>query len=79
MPWVTFIRDFDWRVPKAKSKTTIAYKAGMKALVKQACADEAQAAGALGEGYRQPEASAVSIKSDKQIETSSISNEPSSR
>ena len=62
MPWVDFSRDFDWRVPGAKSKTTIAYKAGMKVLVKQQCADEAEAAGALVTAAER-EPSSVSRKS----------------
>lgn len=49
MPWVTFKIDFDWRIPNAKSRTTIAYKAGSRVLVKQACADDAKAAGAFDE------------------------------
>ena len=49
MPWVIFKKDFDWQVPGTKSKTTIAYKAGMKVLVKQKCADDAAAAGVLDE------------------------------
>ena len=47
MPWVTFVRDFDWPVPGAKSATTIAYKAGMRVLVKKQCAEDAAKVGAL--------------------------------
>lgn len=69
MPWVDFSRDFDWRVPGAKSKTTIAYKAGMKVLVKQQCADEAEAAGALvSRGKDEPDHKADEDDAEKHAE-----------
>lgn len=57
MPWVTFSADYGWRVPNAKSHTVIAYKTGMKVLVKQACADDAKAAGVLVEGAHEESSS----------------------
>ena len=46
MPWVRFTRDFDWDVPERNRRVTIAYKRGMKRLVRTACAQEAIRAGA---------------------------------
>ncbi len=41
MPWVNFVRDFNYKKPSF----TIAYKAGMTINVKKDCADEAIAQG----------------------------------
>lgn len=43
MPWVRFVRDFDFR---HNPRALTAYKAGQEYLVKAACADAAVAAGA---------------------------------
>jgi hypothetical protein len=55
MAWVRFKRNYDW---KPTSQTTIAYKAGMEANVKAACAEMAVNAGAavrLQKGNRDAE------------------------
>lgn len=44
--WVRFIRDFDWHPPEKKGRVHIAYKAGMRLLVRRKCAADAIAAGA---------------------------------
>lgn len=42
MPWVRFVRDFDWW---PQPRVTIAYKAGSVVLVTRRCAERAVAAG----------------------------------
>jgi len=39
--WVRFTRDFDWSPPETGGRVTMAYKAGMKLMVRRQCADEA--------------------------------------
>lgn len=51
MPWFEFTHDFNWHVPERKGAVTIAYKAGMKLLVREACIADAEAAG-RGHRYR---------------------------
>lgn len=46
MARIEMVRDFDWRVPGAKSATMIALKAGQSYTVKRACAESVVAAGA---------------------------------
>lgn len=45
MPWVRFIDNFDWRLPRVRGHAIVAYKAGMVQLVMRACANEAIAQG----------------------------------
>lgn len=49
MPWFQFTDDFNWHVPERNGIVTIAYKDGMKLLVREACAAEAEKA---GKGHR---------------------------
>lgn len=55
MARITMLRDFDWRVPDAKSATTIALKSGETYTVKRQCADDAVAAGAALGSQNKPD------------------------
>jgi hypothetical protein len=44
--WVRFVSDFDWYPPEKKGRVHVAYKAGMRLLVRRKCAADAIAAGA---------------------------------
>lgn len=46
MPWVRFVRAFDWDPPERRGLTTIAFSAGSTACVRIACAAAAVADGA---------------------------------
>lgn len=46
MPWVRFVRAFDWDPPERRGLTTIAFAAGEPVCVRIACAAAAVAAGA---------------------------------
>lgn len=46
MAWVRFNRAFKWRIPGVAQPVKLGYSAGVKALVKAACARDAVAAGA---------------------------------
>lgn len=49
MARIGMLRDFDWPVPGAKSKTFVALKSGLSYTVKRQCALDAIAAGAAVE------------------------------
>lgn len=57
MPWVTFVRDFNFRPPE-KQNVCIAYKKGMTKFVRMICASQAIQAGKAVQAKRpdaQPE------------------------
>lgn len=47
MPWVIFIKDFDWNPPEKKGTITICFKTGMKVFVRRKCAEDAKSAGVV--------------------------------
>jgi hypothetical protein len=57
MPWVRFIRDFDWHPRKLNRRSNVSFKAGMRLMVTREAADDAIAVGAATSDSRKSETS----------------------